>query len=124
MIGANIPRIFLRHRRGRQIRCLRSQSSNMLEINFAGEISSGTRPCRNNENICFEFTQFIGKRIDEWRRRYDREWKMYEKEIGKARNGIEDARKNLEELTTEVTIRETRGARYGKYFRSISVATG
>lgn len=48
--------------------------------------------------------QLIETRIEQWRQRYDREKKMYEKEIRKVRNEIGDAQKYLEELTTEVMI--------------------
>ncbi|CAL1684547.1 unnamed protein product [Lasius platythorax] len=44
---------------------------------------------------------FIENRIEQWRQRYDREQRMYEKEICKVRNEIEDAQKYLEQLTTE-----------------------
>ncbi|XP_011065755.1 PREDICTED: IQ domain-containing protein G isoform X2 [Acromyrmex echinatior] len=43
----------------------------------------------------------IETRIEQWRQRYDREKKMYEKEIRKVRNEIGNAQKYLEELTTE-----------------------
>ncbi|KYN03839.1 IQ domain-containing protein G, partial [Cyphomyrmex costatus] len=43
----------------------------------------------------------IESRIEQWQQKYDREKKMYEKEIRKVRNEIEDAQKYLEELTTE-----------------------
>lgn len=50
--------------------------------------------------------QLIENRIEQWRQRYDREKKMYEKKIRKVCNEIENARKYLEELTTEVMIRK------------------
>jgi len=48
--------------------------------------------------------QLIETWIEQWRQRYDREKKMYEKEIRKVRNEIGNAQKYLEELTTEVMI--------------------
>ncbi|KAM0728670.1 Dynein regulatory complex protein 9 [Formica fusca] len=59
--------------------------------------------CVNNELIRYLTwrTASIEKRIEQWQERYDREKKMYEKEIHKLRNEIEDARKYLEQLTTE-----------------------
>jgi len=50
--------------------------------------------------------QLIETRIEQWRQKYDREKKMYEKEIRKVRNEIGNAQKYLEELTTEVMIRK------------------
>ncbi|XP_032682368.1 dynein regulatory complex protein 9 isoform X2 [Odontomachus brunneus] len=59
---------------------------------------------RVNSELMRYLTQriaLIENRIEEWRCRYDLEKKMYEKEIRKVRNEIEDARANLEDLTTE-----------------------
>jgi len=54
--------------------------------------------------------QSIEKQIEQWQQRYDRERETHERQIRRVRNEIEDARKYLEKLTTEVTIREARDA--------------
>jgi len=52
--------------------------------------------------------QSIEKQIEQWQQRYDRERETHERQIRQVRNEIEDDRRYLEELTTEVTIREAR----------------
>ncbi|KAL6254871.1 hypothetical protein P5V15_014213 [Pogonomyrmex californicus] len=63
---------------------------------------------RSENHVSGELTRYltgrialIENRIVECRQRYDREKKMYEKEIRKVSDEIEDAREYLEELTTE-----------------------
>lgn len=90
--------------------------SSNLEINFVKFTTS-----QAVAKITKMFTlnlQLIENRIEQWRQRYEREKKMYEREICKVRNEIEDARKYLEELTTEVMIRKL----CEKYFHFIPAA--
>jgi len=63
--------------------------------------------------------QSIEKQIEQWQQRYDREKETYERQIRQVRNEIEDGRKYLEKLTTEVTIREARHGRRGNIIHFI-----
>ncbi|KYN33980.1 IQ domain-containing protein G, partial [Trachymyrmex septentrionalis] len=63
----------------------------------------------NENHVNDVLTRYLTQRIalietwiEQWRQRYDREKKMYEKEIRKVRNEIGNAQKYLEELTTEI----------------------
>lgn len=89
-----------------QIRCFFWMSSDLHEIDFAKFKMSHAAPQLRITKILTLNLQLIENRIEQWRQRYDREKKMYEEGIRKVRNEIEDARKYLEELTTEVMIRK------------------
>lgn len=79
-------------------------SSNLDEINFV-KFTTNQAVAKITKMFTLNL-QLIENRIEQWRQRYEREKKMYEREICKVRNEIEDARKYLEELTTEVMIRK------------------
>lgn len=88
-----------------EIRCFCWMSSDLHEIDFAKFKTSHAARLRITKILTLNL-QLIENRIGQWRQRYDREKKMYGEGIRKVRNEIEDARRYLEELTTEVMIRK------------------